>query len=53
MSLKHFHINERLINVNENHVQYVHNKTFDPPRVTQYTVLELSYGKHKNWKKNL
>ena len=23
-----------------------------PPCVIQYTVRELSYGKHKNWKKN-
>ena len=39
------------LNVNENHMQYVHSKTYDPPRVTQYTVRELSYRKHKNWKK--
>ena len=26
------------LNVNENHVQYVHSKTDEPPRVTQYTV---------------
>ena len=39
------------LNVNENHVQYVHNKTDDPPRVTQYTVREHSYRKHKKWKK--
>ena len=30
------------LNVNENHVQYVHSKTDDTLRVTQY----------KNWKKN-
>ena len=41
------------LNVNENHVQYVHSKMDDPPRVTQFTVRELSYRKHKNWKKNL
>ena len=41
------------LNVNENHVQYVHSKTDDPPRVTQYTVRELSYRKHKNWKKKI
>ena len=29
------------LNVNENHVQYVHSKTDDPPRVTQYTVREI------------
>ena len=40
------------LNVNENHVQYVHSKTDDPLRVTQYTVRELSYRKHKNWEKN-
>ena len=40
-------------NVNENHVQYVHNKTDNPPRVIQYTVRELSYRNHKNWKKAL
>ena len=40
------------LNVNENHVKYVHSKTDDhPPRVRQYTVRELSYRKHKNWKK--
>ena len=32
-------------------MHYVHSKTDDPPRVTQYTVRELSYLKHKNWKK--
>ena len=36
----------------ENHVQYVHSKTDDPPRVTQYTVREHSYRKHKNCKKS-
>ena len=41
------------LNVNENHVQYVHSKTDGSPRVTQYTFLELSYRKHKNWKKSL
>ena len=39
------------LNVNENHVEYMHSKTDDPPQVTQYTVRELSYRKHKNWKK--
>ena len=39
------------LNANENHVQYVYSKTDDPLRVTQYTVRELSYRKHKNWKK--
>ena len=39
------------LNVNENHVQYVHRVMDDPPRVTQYTVRELSYRKHKNWEK--
>ena len=39
------------LNVNENHVQYVHSKTDEPPRVTQYTVRELSYRKHTNKKK--
>ena len=29
----------------------MHSKTDDPPKVTQYTVRELSYRKHKNWKK--
>ena len=29
----------------------MHSKTDDPQRVTQYTVRELSYRKHKNWKK--
>ena len=29
----------------------LHSKTDDPPRVQQYTVQELSYHKHKNWKK--
>ena len=37
------------LNVNETHVQYVHSKTDDPPGVTQYTVRELSYRKHKSW----
>ena len=32
-------------------MQYVHSKTDDPRRVTKYTVRELSYRKHKNWKK--
>ena len=42
------------LNVNENHVQYVHSKTDDPLRITQYTVRELCYRKQKNWeKKNL
>ena len=41
------------LNVDENHVQYVHSKTDDTPRVTQYTVRELSYRKHKTWKKSL
>ena len=41
------------LNVKESHVQYVHSKTDHPTRVTQYTVRELSYCKHKNWKKNL
>ena len=40
-------------NVNENHMQYVHCKTDDPPRVTQYTVPELSYLKQKTGKKSL
>ena len=31
------------LNVNENRVQYVHSKTDDPLRVTQYTVREFSY----------
>ena len=35
------------LNFHENHVQYVHSKTDDPPRVTHYTVRELSYRKHK------
>ena len=35
----------------ENHVQYVHSKTDDSSRVTQYTDRELSHHKHKNWKK--
>ena len=39
------------LNFHENHVQYGHSKTDDPPPVTQYTVRELSYRKHKNWKK--
>ena len=39
------------LNINENHMQYVHSKTDDPPQVTEYTVRELSYCKHKNWKK--
>ena len=39
------------LNVNENHVQYVQSKTDDPPRVTQCTVRDLSYGK-KLEKKN-
>ena len=39
------------LNVNEHHVQYVHSKTDDSPRVTQCTVRELSYRKHKNWGK--
>ena len=26
---------------------------YDPLRVTQYTIRELSYRKHKNWKNNL
>ena len=34
-------------------MQYVHIKMDDPPQVTQYTVQELSYCKHKNWKKSL
>ena len=29
----------------------MHSKTDDPMRVIQYTVRELSYRKHKNWKK--
>ena len=28
-------------------------KRMIPPRVTQYTVRELSYRKHKNWKKKI
>ena len=32
-------------------MQFVHSKTDDPARVAQYTVQELSYRKHKNWKK--
>ena len=65
MSLKHFRIEQHdftcfcsvrhYVNVNlnfhENHVQYVCSKMDDPPQVTQYTVRELSYRKHKNWKK--
>ena len=39
------------LNFHENHVQYVHSKTDDPPRVTHYTVQEFSYRKHKNWGK--
>ena len=39
------------LNVNENHVEYVQSKTNDLPRVTRYTVRELSYRQHKNWKK--
>ena len=39
------------LNVNENHVQYVHSKTDDPPRVTQCTFRKLSYRKYTNWKK--
>ena len=58
MSLKRFHIEQLcpsiasmislhhyvIVNLNfhENHVQYVHRKTDDLPRVTQYTVQELS-----------
>ena len=30
------------LNFHENHVQYVHSKTDDPARVTQYTVRGLS-----------
>ena len=41
------------LNFHENHMQYVHSKTDDPPRVTKYTVRELSYRKHKNWEKKL
>ena len=64
MSLKRFRIKQLcpsidsmisivIVNLNfrGNHVQYVHSKTDDPPRVTQYTVLELSYRKHKTKKK--
>ena len=39
------------LNFQENQVQYVHSKTYDPPWVTQYTVGRLSYRKHKKWKK--
>ena len=39
------------LHFHENHVQYVHSKMDDPPWVTQYTVRELSYRKHNNWKK--
>ena len=38
------------LDVNENHLQYEHSKTDEPPRATQYTVRELSYRKHNNWK---
>ena len=41
------------LNFHENHVQYVHYKADDLPRVTQYTVREISYRKHINWKKAL
>ena len=34
-------------------MQYVYSKTDDPPRVTQYTVQELCFRKHKNCKKPL
>ena len=44
-TLSHFVIVN--LNVNENHVQHVHSKTNDSPRVTQYTVRELSYRQHK------
>ena len=36
------------LNFHENHVPYVHTKTYDSPLVRQYTVRELSYRKHKN-----
>ena len=39
------------LNFHENHVQYVQNRANDPTRVTQYTIQEFSYPKHKNWKK--
>ena len=41
------------LNFHENHVQYVLSKADDPSWVTQYTVRELSYRKHKNWKKKI
>ena len=34
-------------------MQYVHSKTDDPPLVTQYTVQELSYRKHKKMEKKI
>ena len=44
---------DKIVKINENHVQYVHSKTDDHRQVTQYTVRDLSYRKHKRWKKYL
>ena len=47
----HHYVIVNYLNFHENHVQYVHSKMDDPPRVKQYTVRELSYRKHKNREK--
>ena len=39
------------LNINENRMQFVQCKMDDPPRVTQYTVQELSDCKHSTWRK--